>query len=98
MTEQEKQALIEQFAKALEDKPEPKQELTQKQKKHLFSKLIVCLCIFLAIAYTGFCLVMQYRTGIQPEPQLTIAFFAFVATELWSLSKIKRSKNDSGKE
>lgn len=90
MTDQEKQALIEQFTKALDEKP--KQEPTPQQKKHLFSKMIVCLCIFLVIAYTGFCLVMQYRTGIQPEPQLTISFMGFVAVELWSLSKIKREQ------
>ena len=92
MTEQEKKVLLEQISKALEDKvePEPKKELTTIQKKHLFSKLIVCLCIFLAIGYTGLCLLMQWFRGIQPEPQLTISFMGFVAAELWSLSKIKR--------
>lgn len=90
MTEQEKKVLLEQISKALEEKPESKQELTPVKKKHLFSKLIVCLCIFLAIGYTGLCLLMQWFRGIQPEPQLTISFMGFVAAELWSLSKIKR--------
>lgn len=92
MTEQEKKVLLEQISKALEDKVEPEQnkELAPIQKKHLFSKLIVCVCIFLAIGYTGLCLLMQWFRGIQPEPQLTISFMGFVAAELWSLSKIKR--------
>lgn len=68
------------------------------KRKGLFSKVVISICIILIILYTMFCLYMQYKTGIQPEPQLTIAFFAFVATELWSLSKIKRSKNDNSKE
>lgn len=95
MTEQEKKVLLEQISKALEDKveSEPKKELTPIQKKHLFSKLIVCLCIFLAIGYTGLCLLMQWLRGIQPEPQLTISFFAFVSAELMSLAAIKRGKD-----
>lgn len=62
-------------------------------KKGLYSKWLVALCILLAVGYTGFCLFMQYRTGVQPEPQLTIAFFAFITVELWNLAKIKRQKN-----
>lgn len=63
------------------------------KKKGLFSKIIVTLCILLVAVYTGFCLVMQYRTGTQPEPQLTISLFAFVGTELMSLAAIKRGKD-----
>lgn len=65
--------------------------------KGLFSRLIVLLCIGLAIGYTGICLMMQWRTGVQPEPQLTIAFFAFISAELWNLAKIKRHKEDVNK-
>lgn len=61
--------------------------------KGLFSRLIVLLCIGLAIGYTGICLMMQWRTGVQPEPQLTVVFFGFITVELWSLSKIKRNKD-----
>ena len=70
----------------------------KKSRKGLYSKVIVALCISLAVGYTGICLLMQWMHGRQPEPQLTIAFFAFVATELWSLSKIKRSKNENGEK
>lgn len=70
----------------------------KKKRKGLYSKIVVALCIMLAVGYTGICLLMQWVHGFQPEPQLTIAFFAFIATELWSLSKIKRSKNDNNKE
>lgn len=64
------------------------------KKKGLYSKWLVALCILLAVGYTAFCLFMQYRTGVQPEPQLTIAFFAFITVELWNLAKIRRAKND----
>lgn len=67
------------------------------RKRGLFSKIIVILCILLVVAYTGFCLVMQWKTGTQPEPQLTIVFFGFVTVELWNLAKIKRSKDGEKK-
>lgn len=62
------------------------------RKKGLFSKVIVCICLLLIVGYTAACLYMQYRTGTQPEPQLTIAFFGFVTAELWNLAKIKRGE------
>lgn len=65
----------------------------KRNHKGLFSRLIVLLCIALAIGYTAICLMMQWRTGVQPEPQLTIVFFGFITVELWSLSKIKRNKD-----
>lgn len=64
----------------------------KRNHKGLFSRLIVLLCIALAIGYTAICLMMQWRTGTQPEPQLTISFFGFVAAELWNLAKIKRGE------
>lgn len=68
------------------------------KKKGIYSKIIVALCVLLAVSYTGICLLMQYRTGTQPEPQLTIAFFAFISAELWNLAKIKRHKEDVNKD
>ena len=65
----------------------------KRNHKGLFSRLIVLLCIALAIGYTAVCLMMQWRAGVQPEPQLTIVFFGFITVELWSLSKIKRNKD-----
>lgn len=63
------------------------------KRKGLFSKVIIAICIILIILYTIFCLYMQYRTGVQPEPQLTIAFFSFITVELWNLASIKKSKD-----
>lgn len=81
------------------------QEFLERQKKTgtprrkgIYSKIIVALCVLLAVGYTGICLLMQYRTGTQPEPQLTIAFFAFISAELWNLAKIKRHKEDVNKD
>ena len=80
------------------------QEFLERQKKErapkrrgIYSKIIVALCVLLAVSYTGICLLMQYRTGTQPEPQLTIAFFAFISAERWNLAKIKRHKEDVNK-
>lgn len=80
------------------------QEFLERQKKErapkrrgIYSKIIVALCVLLAVSYTGICLLMQYRTGTQPEPQLTIAFFAFISAELWNLAKIKRHKEEVNK-
>lgn len=79
----------------------PQEKATQRRKakhKGLFSRLIVLLCLGLAIGYTGICLLMQWRTGVQPEPQLTIVFFGFITAELWNLAKIKRGKDESKRE
>lgn len=99
MTENEMTVIVQRVVEQMENNSysssKPKKK---KSRKGLYSKVIVALCILLAVGYTGICLLMQWVHGFQPEPQLTIAFFAFVATELWSLSKIKRSKNDNSKE
>ena len=68
-----------------------------RNRKGWFSKGIVLLCIALVVIYTIICMVLQFQTGNQPEPQLTISFFGFVAVELWNLSKIKRDKERSDK-
>lgn len=96
MTEEEMEKLTEDLRAYLD-----RQGIITKQKpkrKGFFSKAIVCICLLLIVGYTAACLYMQYRTGTQPEPQLTIAFFGFVTAELWSLSKIKRSKNENNRK
>ena len=99
MTDNEMEAVVKQIAEYMESNSSPLMKAKKKKnRKGLYSKVIVALCILLAVGYTGICLIMQWVHGFQPEPQLTIAVCAFVATELWSLSKIKRSKNDSNKE
>lgn len=62
--------------------------------KGLFSRLIVLLCLGLAIGYTGICLLMQWHTGVQPEPQLTIVFLALSQSScgIWPKSKEIRTK------
>lgn len=95
MTDKELEELTEELQQFLAS-----QKGTSPQKrshKGLFSRLIVLLCIDLAIGYTAICLMMQWRTGVQPEPQLTIVFFGFITVELWSLSKIKRNKDSEKK-
>ena len=99
MTDNEMEAVVKQIAEYMESSTVNSAKAKKKKnRKGLYSKVIVSLCILLAVGYTGICLLMQWVHGFQPEPQLTIAFFAFIATELWSLSKIKRSKNDNNKE
>lgn len=78
--------------------PETNQYYKPTRHKGLYSKIVVITCILLAIGYTGICLLMQWKTGTQPEPQLTIAFFGFVTVELWNLAKIKRSKKGDENE
>lgn len=98
MTENEMELIVKKVAEQIENSTMGSAKIKKKKnRKGLYSKAIVALCILLAVGYTGICLLMQWTRGIQPEPQLTIAFFAFVATELWSLSKIKRSKNENNK-
>ena len=92
MTEEELKRIAE-----LVSEQERASQRRKTRHKGLFSRLIVLLCIALAIGYTAICLMMQWRTEVQPEPQLTIAFFAFISAELWNLAKIKRHKEDVNK-
>lgn len=99
MTDSEMEAIVQKLADYMDaNSGTTVKARKKKSRKGLYSKVIVALCILLAVGYTGICLLMQWAHGTQPEPQLTIAFFAFVATELWSLSKIKRSKNENGEK
>lgn len=96
LTEEEMEKLTEDLRAYLDRQGTiPKQK---PKRKGIYSKVVVALCILLAVGYTGICLLMQWTHGIQPEPQLTIAFFGFVTAELWSLSKIKRSKNENNRK
>ena len=88
MNDEESQKLQEDLKEFLQ-----RQKGGKPPKKGLFSKMIVALCILLVISYTSICLLMQWARGMQPEPQLTISFFAFVSAELMSLAAIKRNKD-----
>lgn len=85
MTDEELDRLVEKLS--------PQKTKEKPRKKGLFSKVVVALCILIVIAYTSICLLMQWAHGMQPEPQLTISLFAFIASELMSLAAIKRNKD-----
>ena len=91
VTEQEQEQLLSELKAFLHANNTAKGE--KPPKKGLFSKVVVTLCILIVIAYTSICLLMQWARGMQPEPQLTISFFAFVSAELMSLAAIKRGKD-----
>ena len=91
MTEQEQEQLLSELKTFLHANNTAKGE--KLPKKGLFSKVVVALCILIAIAYTSICLLMQWAHGMQPEPQLTISLFAFISAELMSLAAIKRNKD-----
>lgn len=90
MTDEELDRLAEKLADL---KLSPQKTKEKPRKKGLFSKIVVTLCILIVIAYTSICLLIQWARGMQPEPQLTISFFAFVSAELMSLAAIKRGKD-----
>ena len=96
MTESREKQLIK-SGKYLID-PETNQYFKPAKRRGLFAKVIVAMCILLAVGYTGICLLMQWRTGTQPEPQLTIVFFSFITVELWNLAKLKQSKRGRVKD
>ena len=60
-----------------------------------YSKIIVVLCIVLAIAFTVAVLVLM--AGGMDEPMTLIpSFFAFVTGELWALATIKKKEVQNG--
>lgn len=65
-------------------------------KKGDFSKLIVCLILFLNIAFTIAVLAVFWHTGGNEPSSLVVSWFAFTGTELVSLASIKKRKIDSG--
>ena len=98
MTDNEMETILKQIAEYMESNAVGSSKAKKKKsRKGLYSKVIVSLCILLAVGYTGFCLLMQWVHGFQPETRRTFSFFAFGATELWSLEKINSSKKDSKK-
>lgn len=70
----------------------PQKTKEKPRRKGLFSKVLVIVYTLIIAGYTAGCLFMQWKTGAQPEPQLTISLFALAGTELASLAAIKRGK------
>ena len=63
----------------------------KKQKKSIFSKLIVISVIMLNVLFTGAILWIFLRTSSEPS-SLIVAWFSFTTVELWSLAGIKKAK------
>lgn len=63
----------------------------KKEKKSLFSKLIVISVISLNVLFTLAILFIFLRTANEPSG-LIIAWFSFTTVELWSLAGIKKAK------
>ena len=65
--------------------------MTKKQKKSLFSKIIVVSVISLNVIFTAAVLTIFLKTSTEPS-SLVVAWFSFTTVELWSLAGIKKSK------
>lgn len=71
-------------------------KLTLEKGKEKFSKKIVRAVLFRADVYVLLCFGLAFWKQQQMDTQVTIAYFAFLTTELWNLAKIKRSENEKG--
>ena len=56
-----------------------------------FSKFVITLVIMLNIIFTAVVLFIFYRIGSEPTV-LIGAWFGFMISEVWALSKIKRAE------
>ena len=90
MTDEELDRLAEKLADL---KLSPQKTKEKPRKKGLFSKVMVVVYTLIIVGYTAGCLFMQWKTGTQPEPQLTISLFGLAGMELASLAAIKRGKD-----
>ena len=65
--------------------------MAKKQRKSLFSKLVVVSVILLNVIFTVAVLSVFMRTSSEPS-SLIVAWFSFTTVELWSLAGIKKAK------
>ena len=63
----------------------------KKEKKSIFSKIVVISVILLNVVFTGLVLTIFLRTSSEPS-SLIVAWFSFTTVELWSLAGIKKAK------
>ena len=63
----------------------------KKEKKSIFSKLVVIFVILLNVIFTGIVLTIFLKTSNEPS-SLIVAWFSFTTVELWSLAGIKKAK------
>ena len=66
-------------------------EMSKKEKKSFFSKLIVSTVIILNVIFTIAVLRIFLNTSTEPS-SLIVAWFSFTTVELWSLAGIKKAK------
>ena len=69
--------------------------MTEKKKKGLFSKVIVISVILANVAFTIAVLMVFLKTSAEPSA-LIASWFAFTTVEVWSLAKIKTTKERRG--
>lgn len=62
-----------------------------RNKKGIFSKIIVSAVIALNVLFTIAVLIIFLKTSCEPSG-LIIAWFSFTTVELWSLAGIKKAK------
>ena len=77
----------------LAEKLSPQKTKEKSRTKGIFSKVMVIVYTLIIVGYTMGCLFMQWETGTQPEPQLTLSLFGLAGMELASLAAIKRGKD-----
>lgn len=65
--------------------------MAKKERKSLFSKLVVVSVILLNVIFTVAVLSIFLKTASEPSG-LIIAWFSFTTVELWSLAGIKKAK------
>lgn len=68
MTDQELETLTDDLRKYLDE--QGRQRPKKRSRKGLFSKLIVMLCLILAVGYTGVCLLMQWMRWLKSVHKL----------------------------
>lgn len=65
--------------------------MVMNKKKGVFSKIIVISVILMNVIFTGIVLSIFLKTYSEPS-SLIVAWFSFTTVELWSLAKIKQTK------
>lgn len=69
----------------------------KKEKKSIFSKIVVMSVILLNVIFTGIVLAIFLTTSSEPS-SLIVAWFSFTTVELWSLAGIKKAKEKKENE
>ena len=65
--------------------------MSKKEKKGLFSKIVVMGVIVLNVIFTIEIMALFHEKGTEPS-SLIVAWFSFTTVELWSLAGIKKAK------